>query len=325
MNKIDVIKAGIFGTVVADALGVPVEFTSRSERQENPVTGMREYGTHNQPIGTWSDDSSMMLGTLDSIGENGCIDLNDIMLRFSQWKHADAYTPHGSVFDIGFTCSKAIERYLAGYDPVECGGKGERDNGNGSLMRIMPASLYVVYKYGNSDIPSDEAIKCISNVSSLTHAHPRSQIACVLYTAMCTEMIVREGRSLEEVLTQAVKKVRLSYLMKTKELAKETEKYIRMWDMAEFARLPENEIKSSGYVVDTLEAAVWCLLNAKSYSECVLKAVNLGDDTDTVGAVAGGLAGLWYGYDNIPKEWLDVIVKKEWIEDLCNCFEKVIS
>lgn len=95
--------------------------------------------------------------------------------------------------------------------------------------------------------------------------------------------------------------------------------------MTEFAKLPENEIKSSGYVVDTLEAAVWCLLNSKSYSECVLKAVNLGDDTDTVGAVAGGLAGLaglWYGYDNIPKEWLDVIVKKEWIETLCEQLEK---
>lgn len=247
------------------------------------------------------------------------------MLRFSQWKHADAYTPHGSVFDIGFTCSKAIERYLAGYDPVECGGKGERDNGNGSLMRIMPASLYVVFKYGYDDVLPNEMTDCISNVSCLTHAHPRSQIACVLYTAMCAEMIGRDGLSLEEVLTQAVKKVRLSYLIITKELAEETEKYLGMWDVTEFAKLPENEIKSSGYVVDTLEAAVWRLLNSKSYSECVLKAVNLGDDTDTVGAVAGGLAGLWYGYDNIPKEWLDVIVKKEWIETLCEQFEKAVN
>ncbi len=89
--------------------------------------------------------------------------------------------------------------------------------------------------------------------------------------------------------------------------------------------LPDSEIKSSGYVVDTLEASVWCLLNSESYSECVLKAVNLGGDTDTVGAVAGGLAGLWYGYDDIPKEWLDVIVKKEWIEEMCQSFDKVIA
>ena len=89
--------------------------------------------------------------------------------------------------------------------------------------------------------------------------------------------------------------------------------------------LPDNEIKSSGYVVHTLEAAVWCLLNSASYEECVLKAVNLGDDTDTVGAVAGGLAGLAYGYENIPKEWLDVIVKKDWITKLCKDFACIMS
>ena len=325
MNKLDYIKAGIFGTVVADALGVPVEFSSRAERKADPVTDMREYGTHNQPKGTWSDDSSMMLGTLDSIGEKGGIDLNDIMSRFSGWKYADAYTPHGSVFDMGVTCSKAIDRYLAGYDPVECGGPEERDNGNGSLMRIMPASLYASFKYDFLLYPQKEAVELISNVSSLTHAHPRSRIGCVLYTVLCYEIINKRERSLEEILNQAVKKVRMYYLMQTKDLAEETEHYLRMSDAEQFKALPESEIKSSGYVVDTLEAAVWCLLNSRSYSECVLKAVNLGGDTDTVGAVAGGLAGLWYGYDDIPKEWLDVIVKKEWIEEMCQSFEKVIA
>ena len=89
--------------------------------------------------------------------------------------------------------------------------------------------------------------------------------------------------------------------------------------------LPDSEIKGSGYVVDTLEAAIWCLLNSESYAECVLKAVNLGDDTDTVGAIAGGLAGLAYGYDNIPTEWLDVIVKKDWISKLCEDFVCIMS
>jgi ADP-ribosylglycohydrolase len=87
-------------------------------------------------------------------------------------------------------------------------------------------------------------------------------------------------------------------------------------DLHQFQNIPENEIKSSGYVVDTLEAAVWCMINTSSYAECVLKAVNLGDDTDTVAAIAGGLAGLYYGYDNIPTEWLNVIQKREWIEKL---------
>ena len=92
--------------------------------------------------------------------------------------------------------------------------------------------------------------------------------------------------------------------------------YSRLWDFQKFKMLEENEIKSSGYVVDTLEAALWCFLNTTSYKECVLKAVNLGDDTDTVGAVAGGLAGLYYGMDALPKDWLAVIPKKEWIMEL---------
>ena len=90
-----------------------------------------------------------------------------------------------------------------------------------------------------------------------------------------------------------------------------------MRDLSSFSKLPEIEINSSGYVVDTLEAAIWCLLNSDSYKECVLKAVNLGNDTDTVGAVVGGLAGIYYGSDNIPKEWLEVLSKRDYIEALC--------
>ena len=100
------------------------------------------------------------------------------------------------------------------------------------------------------------------------------------------------------------------------EINDEMQKYSRLWNLQEFKNLEETEIKSSGYVVDTLEAAIWCFLNTDSYVDCVLRAVNLGDDTDTVGAVAGGLAGLYYGIDDIPKEWIDIIPKKEWIIEL---------
>ena len=100
------------------------------------------------------------------------------------------------------------------------------------------------------------------------------------------------------------------------DIAYEMQKFSRLWNLQEFMNLEENKIKSSGYVVDTLEAAIWCFLNTDNYKECVLKAVNLGDDTDTVGAVAGGLAGLYYGIDGIPKGWIDIIPKKEWIIEL---------
>ncbi len=335
MNVKEAIKAGIFGTVVGDALGVPVEFTSRAERKADPVTGMREYGTHNQPKGTWSDDSSMMIATLDSIILRGGIRYDDIMERFEKWRLHGDYTPHGNVFDVGITCSKAISRYQQGIDPKECGGKRENDNGNGSLMRIMPVSLYAGLDEDFwKEVYFEDAVDHVQGVSCLTHAHPRSQMACMIYTSICHELIYRGETSALHVLQHAVDHI-LEYYSKVPEaqywfnedFAKEinADNFRRLRDLSEFKKLPESEISSGGYVLHTLEASIWCLLNSGSYSECVLKAVNLGDDTDTTGAVAGGLAGLCYGYNNIPKEWIDVIESKGWIDRLCDDFAYIMD
>lgn len=174
-------KAGILGLVVGDALGVPVEFTSREERRQDMVTGMRAYGTHNQPAGTWSDDSSMVFATLDSINQKRTIDYQDIMEKFSEWCLYGEYTPFHEVFDIGITVSRAIIRYGQGVAPVEAGGNREFDNGNGSLMRILPVCLYLYNRQKVICASEDESIYIIHNVSALTHAHLRSQMACGFY------------------------------------------------------------------------------------------------------------------------------------------------
>lgn len=336
MNVKEAIKAGIFGTVVGDALGVPVEFTSRAERKADPVTGMREYGTHNQPKGTWSDDSSMMFATLDSIILRGGIRYDDIMENFEKWLLHGDYTPHGETFDVGMTCAKAISRYQKGLiDPIECGGKGENDNGNGSLMRIMPVSLYVGLDEAFwEEAYFEDAVDDVQGASCLTHAHPRSQMACMIYTSICHELIYRREAAVLPVLQYAVDRT-LEYYSKVwedqywfnEDFEKEinADNFRRLRDLSEFKKLLESEISSGGYVLHTLEASIWCLLNSDSYSECALKAVNLGDDTDTTGAVAGGLAGLCYGYDSIPKEWIDVIESKGWIDRLCDDFADIMD
>ncbi len=336
INSPDVIKAGIFGVVTGDALGVPVEFTGRSERKADPVTGMREYGTHSQPKGTWSDDSSMALAALDSMIRNGGINYDDMMERFRSWRINGEYTPHGRVFDVGITCSRAIAQYRPGMNnPTMCGGDGERDNGNGSLMRIMPVSLYEASEeeYWNDSFIR-EAAEHIHGVSSLTHRHPRSLIGCLMYTSVCHELIYRKDESMYMAVRKGIRGTFDFYGKRAESLSWfddsfkreiQADAYGRLRDPETFRHLPDSEIKSSGYVVHTLEASVWCLLNSESYADCVLKAVNLGDDTDTTGAVAGGLAGLAYGYDSIPKEWLDVIVKKDWINKLCGDFSGMIS
>ena len=307
-------KDGMLGLIVGDALGVPVEFMSRTELMKNPVTGMREYGTHHQPRGTWSDDSSMALAELDSIRTVGTIDYTDMMERFSRWCMYGEYTPFGEVFDIGIATSRALMNYAKGIAPLESGGKTEWDNGNGSLMRILPVCLYLFERHKKVCTSENESIYMIHAVSALTHAHVRSQMACGIYYFLVKAILEEEG-SLENRLQKGMDRA-YQYYRQDLSNHRELENYKRLADLSEFKENPKEGIKSSGYVVDTLEAAVWCLLHSHSYKETVLMAVNLGEDTDTIGAVAGGLAGLYYKEEGIPQEWTQVLQRREWIEEV---------
>lgn len=307
-------KSGIYGLVVGDAMGVPVEFTSGEDRRLDPVTDMIGYGTYNQPEGTWSDDSSMALATLVSIRDKGEIDYKDIMERFHDWCMNGTYTPFDEVFDIGIATSRAIMKYSNGAKPLESGGKTEWDNGNGSLMRILPVCLYIVEQQKYKKLSDGEAIDIIHNCSALTHAHLRSKIACGIYYFLVKAVLNKDGELIER-LQQGVDNAFKYYGESTES---ELDNYNRLISLSEFKDTPGNQIKSTGYVVYTLEAAIWCLVNSSSYEEVILKAVNLGDDTDTVAAITGGLAGLYYGYDNIPDKWKSKLQKREWIESLLN-------
>ena len=150
----DKILGGILGLAVGDALGVPVEFQSRESLRRNPVTDMRGYGTHNQPPGTWSDDTSLTLCLLDSlekkcdeqwaiVGDLPKPDYTDIMHKFLSWAYKGKYTAHNEVFDIGIATRKALQRFRDGTEPLRCGGTSEQDNGNGSLMRMLPIVFYL--------------------------------------------------------------------------------------------------------------------------------------------------------------------------------------
>lgn len=311
---------GMMGLVVGDALGVPVEFMMREELKIDPVVDMRNYGTHEQPRGTWSDDSSMAIATMDSLCQG--VNYEDMMKKFCEWVLYGEYTPYGDVFDIGLSTRKAILNYGKGIELLQCGGKTERDNGNGSLMRILPFSLYVCGKYNNlCSREENKAMNMVHEVSCLTHAHPRSQIGCGFYTRFIASILQNKGQhSLLDVMEESAKCTFKHYEqgIYPKVMTEELKAYERLREIESFAGLSEDNIYSTGYVVHTLEAAIWCFITTSNYKDCVLKAVNLGGDTDTIGAVAGGLAGCYYGYEDIPKDWLAVIKKREWIEELCN-------
>ena len=304
---------GIMGVVVGDALGVPVEFLERELLQKDPLKGMRGYGTYNLPKGSWSDDSSMTLATLDSLKSG--YNLEDIMSRFVAFMTKGEYTPFGTAFDIGNGTCDSIIRYMKDRNVKTCGGTAEYNNGNGSLMRIMPICLYLFEHKEAVSTPEEERIQILHEVSGLTHNHIRSKMACSLYYYM-VEAILTQSGTLKEKLQAGLNKGFTYYEQDLRNMV-ELSYYGRLRNLEDFILVENKDIRSFGYVVDTIEAAVWCLITTKSYAECVLKAVNLGYDTDTVAAIAGGLAGLQYGYDEIPKEWLEVIQRREWIETLC--------
>lgn len=312
-------QSGIMGLVVGDALGVPVEFTSRAERDMDPVVGMRAYGTHSQPAGTWSDDTSMVLATMEWYDElkEWPENYTDLMDKFCNWLMYGEYTPYGENFDNGLTVSRALINYSRGTAPLESGDKSEFSNGNGALMRILPTALFHTVDLASDHIHYAEKIY---EMCSLTHGHARSKLGCLLYSKIIADIFHKPDDDKKDIIQYSLGVIE-KYLQseeKNQGIIAEHDAFHRLWDVNKFIALSRDDIRSSGYVVDTLEAALWCFLTTDSYKECVLKAVNLGDDTDTVGAVAGGLAGYYYGIESIPIDWIEIIPKKDIILDLAS-------
>lgn len=298
------LMGGIIGTLVGDALGVPVEFTGRSMRDQDPVTGMRGYGTWNQPAGTWSDDSSMTLATADTLIQRSW-DLPAMITGFLGWLDHNQWTPHGAVFDIGNATRNALMLYRIGGDHTTCGQSSEYDNGNGSLMRCLPVSCWL---FGQA---TEDITRLTGEASSLTHGHVRSRLCCTWHALWCDAVL--SGRLTRVAARQASDRLR--------QHVPDLERKIlgRLLD-GSVMDVPRASIQSDGYVLSTLEASLWCLANHDNFRSTVLAAVNLGGDADTTGAVAGGMAGLLYGFNAIPAEWISALARQRDVLDLAERF-----
>ena len=254
----------MYGLAIGDALGVPYEF---QQRDTFNCTGMIGHGEHNQPAGTWSDDTALSLATLDSLTEcHGEVNTADMLMRYRMWLEHGMYMPDGNTFDSGITVATAI-RSRHGCDGLD-------DNGNGSLMRMAPCAFYHL-----TDME-------IEQVSAVTHAHEISLTACVQYV-----------RILEGLVNHVP-----------------PHKAITDSGFPFDPTIPRTKVKSDGFVLNTLNAALWCLTNTDNYQDCVLTAVNLGEDTDTTASVAGALAGAVYGFESIPQEWAGRLRGRELID-----------
>lgn len=311
-------KDGIYGVLVGDMLGVPVEFVNREELRNQPVTGPQVGGPYEQPIGSWSDDGALTLALTDALKRG--YNLSVIAQNFIDWWVHKKYTSHGVVFDIGRQTRMALNDVLKILESGDTEAleylhfdANENTNGNGSLMRILPLYFYL------KDRGIEDNFKIIWQVSALTHPHVRSALACLIYLVMIDEVVKKKEEIPSMSLPAAYRAMQyrvLTFMSRESIDIKEEEVFSRILK-GDLFKLDEKDIKSSAYVVDTLEASLWCLFTTSSFEQAVLKAVNLGDDSDTTGAVTGGLAGVYYGFDTIPTEWLTTLPNREMIDEVC--------
>lgn len=301
----------LVGHVVGDAMGTPVEFFMRKNLQSNKVTEMLgDIGQHKEPIGSWSDDTSMELALIDSIINEKGINYDDIMKNFTSWIEKGKYTPTDHAFGVGRCCLKAIYNYKKGIPALECGNTEEQHMSNGSLMRILPIALYSYAR----NLSVDDIQKLTNNISALTHRHESVQFACFIYVMYVIDLLNSIDK---EKAYMNMRKRKYNY---SKEAI---DPYQRLL-IDDIRNLKIDDIKSSGYIVDTIEASFWCLLNNNTYEETIIEAINLGQDTDTIAGIAGSMAGIIYGMNNIPKRWLDKLQRKDYLLKMFDEFEETI-
>ena len=313
MNNLN--KDILLETAIGDALGLPVQFLEREVVAKNPITTMEGLDQFNIPAGTWSDNTSLSFCLAESLC-NG-YDLNDIINKFTKWMYEDYWTPANETFDINYINYFAIVNLRNNGSPHVAGIDNKRGNRDGSLMRILPLVPYIL------NMEEENRFRIIKEISSLTYRHPRSILACI---SLCEFAIQYINLQLVEEAYQAMQQTILQ-LLKRDMFIEEDIPFKRLVGLSyeEFKTIALKNIHSTEYVIDTLEASLWCIFNTTSYKNAVLKAVNLGDDANTVGAITGGLAGIIYGYDTIPSEWLEVLAKKDDIIELANKLDSIMK
>jgi len=273
----------LLGLAAGDAVGTAVEF--RPRRSFEPVTDMVGGGPFRLQAGQWTDDTSMALCLAESLRERAGFDPVDQMDRYVSWFRNGYLSSTGVCFDIGNTTRRALQRYERTGEPLS-GPTAPRSAGNGSIMRLAPVVL-CYYPDRN------RALHFAAESSRTTHGAPEAVNACHLLAGILHSLLAGSSRD------EAIRSVEPGDWLGSRlsEVAR-----------AGYASKDESEIRGSGYVVESLEAALWCFLNAGDFEEAILSAANLGDDADTTAAVCGQLAGAYWGEPGIPRRWLEQLV-----------------
>jgi len=336
-QKTNLVADAIVGLAVGDAFGLPYHFMNRDSIKLKSNNVMKTSNIVEEPLGSFSDDTSLTLCLLDSLTRYKKINYSDICNNFVLWLGSGKFTPLGHAFGVGQTTLKAIQNFAKRMTPIECGSKDEFSNGNGSLIRILPLAFHLYKRYGACLFINPKCVKTIAETSSLTHAHERTIIAVSIYLSIAVKTLDKRfklGKPLaKSQLNKAIEEgtqEALDYFLTRKEFKGQLGYFSKFLINEKTQKLNllafgDKEIRSSAYVVDTLESAIWCLLKSKTYKQTVVLAVNLGGDTDSCASVSGGLAGLAYGKEAIPASWKASLLGSTQINKLCVKYMKQLS
>lgn len=305
----DQVVGGLVGNAVGDALGLPVEFKTRDELKATPVYEMQGFGSHLAPHGTWAINTSMVIILMESIRESGKINLSDILHKISRWSCFSEYTATAEIVNTNSTIDMAIEKFKKGVSPIECGEAFEFAGDNGALIRILPIA-FLCYNY---NISGKARYELVRDVTCLTHATEKCVMANMIFVNYACYLL---GGYYPIIALQKTQQEDYRYFSEAC-----VERFYRILK-ENIAEMPEDEIQSYSDVIDTLEATIWSLVTTRNFEQAVIKAVNLGHDTDTIGALTGGLAGLYYGMQGIPKRWLDKLKRLPELETIAEGFSK---
>jgi len=309
------VQDAFMGLAIGDALGVPFELVSRKTLAENPVIDMVGFKAHNQPSGTWSDDASMTFCTAESL-MNG-FDVELMGRNFLRWFDEGYWSARGVAFGSGGTTRKALSKIREGQKAANAGSIEHKDSGNGSLMRILPLAFYA------KDFSIYDRYSIVESASSITHRSPLARLCCFYYVEFAIGLLNGVPRSeLYNSLQETITNFFLQNIVSEDSIQVEDVEMLSRLLEGNIHDLPEEHIMSDSYVLHTLESSIWCLMTTDSYEEAVLKAVNLGGDSDSTAAVTGGLAGILYGLNHVPSHWKTGLARHDDIVDLCNRFEE---
>ena len=302
---------GILGFAVGDTLGVPIKNTNRSKLRLEPVEDMFGYGYYGVPTGTWSENTSLMLSTIDSIVENDSIDYDDLIMKMMNLGKYGNFKNSSNIFKLSDANMNTIYNYKSGLSTFECGNSVFTDCS--CLSRIVP----IVYYLNSMEYTFEEDVSLINDICSISHMNEINKLGCMIFTDYTKQLLGGVGKleALNFIRNREYNKFYSDYCISL---------YDRILN-EDFSNLNMYLIKSDNDIVNTLESCLWSFINGNSYEECLVKGINLGNNTDMIGAITGLWCGIFYGNYYLPKKWFDKLKGKDMLNYMCLEFNDILN